>query len=160
MTDPAPVAPSVSSFFEPSEKTCISPLGIDGRNLRKSSAAWALFRPIGPEILCSIVFRSSQAVHGGSISGSICSECGRARIRRANREVGRFVLQMSSARFRRGWYGSRRAVRAAKVCESLSSLISASRILASFNRAGVRVVRYTSKIALALLYVTLLRSCR
>ncbi len=39
VTDPALVAPSKPSLFEPSEKTCISLLGIVGRNSRKSSAA-------------------------------------------------------------------------------------------------------------------------
>jgi hypothetical protein len=106
------------------------------------------------------VFRSSRTVHGGSAIGFTRSARGKARIQWANREVGRFDLWIRSARFRRGWYGSRRAVQAAKVRDSLSSSISASRMPNSFRRARVRVVQYTGKMALALLYVTLSNSCK
>ena len=41
------MAPSVDSLFDPSENTWISLGGIDGRNSRKSAAAFAFVRPCG-----------------------------------------------------------------------------------------------------------------
>ena len=106
------------------------------------------------------MFRSSWTVHRGSAIGFTRSARSRVRIQRANREVGWFNLWMRSARFRRGWYGSRRAVQATKVHDSLSSSISAGRMPDSFRRARVGVVQYTGKMALALLYVTLSNRCK
>src|SRR5438045_9411340 len=51
VTDPPPVALSIDSLFEPSEKTWMSLCGIVAKNSVKSFAAFSFVQPCGPEIL-------------------------------------------------------------------------------------------------------------
>src|SRR5437667_1620 len=81
--------------------------------------------------------RTSRVSHGGFIIGLITSAIGRARIHLASREEGLWVRKIFSALSRRGWYGSRWAVQAAKDWEAWLSWISGGRIPASLRRAAV-----------------------
>ena len=103
----------------------------------KSTAAASLERPCGAEIRLAVTVRGSRLVQGGSAIGLTVSALGRASNSRASRVVGRPAFLILKARMQRGWLGSRRAVRAAKVSAVRSSSISSRRRRDSLYRAAV-----------------------
>jgi hypothetical protein len=102
VTDPPPVAPSVDSLFELSEKTWMSLGGIVGRKSVKSFAACSFVRPCGPEILFVTSRRDSRAIHGGWAIRLTDSAFGRASTRRAKRVFPCLEQVILSARKRKG----------------------------------------------------------
>jgi hypothetical protein len=115
--------------------------GIVDRKSVKSFAAFSFVQPCRPEILFVTSKRDSRTIHGGWAIGLTDSAFRRASTRRARRVYPRPIQVILTACVRKGCLGSSRAVRAAKVCEIKSSLISGGRRRASLYNAAAWVVR-------------------
>jgi hypothetical protein len=138
--DPPPMALSIDSLFELSEKTWMSLGGIVDKKSIKSFATFSFVRPCGLEILSIASEWDSCTVHRGRAIGLTDSAFGRASTRRARQVFPRLVRVILSACICRGCLRSSWAVRAAKVCEIKFSSISGGYRRASLYNAAAWVV--------------------
>jgi hypothetical protein len=114
--------------------------GINGRNSRKSIAAFAFVRPCGALILLQASARVSLIAHGGTWSGLTCFVRERESKRRAKRVLLIFVRKTCVLRAVSGCCGSSRAVLEANALAMRLSSISSGRKRASLYRVAVCVV--------------------